>query len=76
MASLTVATSLFLKNQKKETFRSPFKPWLQVVFLIFNGWILIFTMADKPIESLIGCGILLAGVIIYYLDKPVVSIER
>ncbi len=70
MASLTVASSLFIKNKKSATFRSPLKPLLQVLFLIFNGWVLIFTMVDRPVESLIGLGVLLAGGIIYYFDRP------
>lgn len=71
MASLTVATSLFIKGQKKETFKSPLKPVLQIIFLLFNAWVLIFTLIDRPVESLIGIGILVIGGIIYFFDKPV-----
>jgi len=71
MASLTVATSLFIKRQNKETFKSPFKPVLQIIFLLFNIWVSIFTLIDRPVESLIGIGILLIGAVIYFFDKPV-----
>jgi APA family basic amino acid/polyamine antiporter len=71
MASLTVATSLFIKNKKTDSFTSPFKPALQIIFLIFNGWVLVFTMVDRPVESLIGLSVLLAGAVIYYFDKPI-----
>jgi len=70
MASLTVATSLFIRDKKPTSFTSPFKPLLQIIFLLFNTWVLIFTAADRPVESLIGIGILLAGGCIYYFDKP------
>jgi len=70
MASLTVASSLFIKDKKPGTFTSPFKPVLQIIFLLFNLWVLIFTMIERPVESLIGIGILLAGVVIYFFDKP------
>ena len=70
MASLTVATSLFLKNRQPGTFRSPFKPWLQIIFLLFNAWVLVFTIIERPVESLIGIGIILAGAVIYYFDSP------
>lgn len=70
MASLTVATSLFIKFKKPGTFTSPFKPLLQIIFLIFNAWVLAFTLIDRPKESLIGLGILLVGAIIYYFDTP------
>ena len=73
MASLTVASSLFLKNKKETTFKSPLKPVLQIIFLLFNAWVLGFTIIDKPVESLIGIGILAVGVCIYFFDKPAVS---
>jgi basic amino acid/polyamine antiporter, APA family len=75
MASLTVATSLFIKNKNGTSFTSPFKPVLQIIFLLFNAGVLIFTLIDRPTESLIGIGILLLGLVIYYFDKPVVKEE-
>jgi len=71
MASLTVATSMFIPNKKTGTFRSPLKPLLQIVFLIFNAWVLIFTLVERPVESLVGIGILLLGLVIYFFDRPV-----
>ena len=73
MASLTVATSLFIHNKKTGTFRSPLKPLLQILFLIFNAWVLIFTLVERPVESFIGIGILLLGLVIYLFDKPVLA---
>ena len=70
MASLTVASSLFIKDKNAQSFKSPFKPVLQVIFLLFNAWVLIFTMIERPIESMIGFGILAVGMIIYLFDKP------
>ena len=70
MASCTVASSLFIKDQKVENYRSPFKPLLQIIFLIFSIWVLIFTMIERPADSLIGIGILAMGSFIYIFDKP------
>jgi APA family basic amino acid/polyamine antiporter len=70
MASLTVATSIFIKDRQPHTFSSPFRPLLQIIFLLFNTWVLVFTIIERPIESLIGIGIILAGAIIYYFDSP------
>jgi APA family basic amino acid/polyamine antiporter len=71
MASLTVASSLFLKKKEDgESFKSPFKPFLQIIFLLFNAGVLLFTVIERPIESLIGIGILLVGIVIYLFDKP------
>ena len=75
MASLTVATSLFLRNKEKGAYTSPLKPWLQIIFLLFNAWVLIFTLINRPVESLIGIGILLAGLVVYFFDTPVEVVE-
>ncbi len=74
MASLTVATSLFVKNKTSTSFKSPLKPLLQIIFLLFNTGVLIFTFIDRPKESLIGIGILAIGLVIYFFDKPVAVI--
>lgn len=74
MASLTVATSLFLKKREGlNVFKSPFKPLLQIIFLLFNAGVLIFTLVDRPVESLIGIGILAIGGVIYLFDKSTVQ---
>ncbi|WP_253810171.1 APC family permease [Hydrotalea flava] len=70
MASLTVATSLFTTPKPHKTFKSPLKPLLQIIFLLFNVWVLVFTLMDKPVESTIGVGILLAGLVLYFFDSP------
>ena len=71
MASLTVTSSLFMKHREAGSFKSPFKPLLQIIFLLFNAWVLIFTMIERPIESMIGIGILGVGLIIYTFDEPI-----
>ena len=76
MSSLTVATSLFVKNKKTAGFKTPFKPVLQIIFLLFNAWVLVFTLVDRPLESFIGIGILLLGLVIYLFDKPVITEEE
>ncbi|MFT3935339.1 MAG: amino acid permease [Chitinophagaceae bacterium] len=73
MATLTVATSLFIRDKNPSAFKSPLKPLLQIIFLLFNAWVLIFTLYDRPIESLIGLGILFAGAVIFYFDKPAMN---
>lgn len=71
MASLTVATSLFMPAPTGKRFRSPFKPVLQIIFLLFNAWVLVFTFYDRPIESMMGILILALGAVVYYFDSPV-----
>jgi APA family basic amino acid/polyamine antiporter len=75
MATLTVSTSLFIKTRQPGSFKSPLKPILQIIFLVFNTGVLIFTLIDRPVESLIGLGILGIGGIIYLFDKPRTDID-
>jgi APA family basic amino acid/polyamine antiporter len=42
---------------------------------LFNAWVLVFTLIDRPVESLIGIGILLAGLVVYFFDTPVKVVE-
>ena len=70
MASLTVASSLRLHVKNNSIFTSPLKPWLQIIFLLFNAYVLVLTFINRPLESLIGIGILGIGIVIYFFDKP------
>lgn len=69
MASLTVAASLFLKDKNPVAFRSPLKPLLQIIFLLFSAWVLLYTFIERPMESIAGIGILAAGLILYFFDR-------
>jgi len=76
MASLTVASSLWNKSENtNESFKVPLRPWPQIIFLLFNVWVLIFTLKDKTMESLIGIAILGLGVVIFYSGKRKLSVK-
>ncbi len=60
MSALTVTSSLFIKPRPGE-FKTPLKPLPQIIFLLFSAWVLIFTIMDRPMESLLGIGMVLAG---------------
>ena len=62
-SALTVSTSLFIKPEPG-AFKTPLKPIPQILFLLFSAWVLVFTAIDKPMESLIGIGIVLAGILL------------
>jgi basic amino acid/polyamine antiporter, APA family len=68
MFTLTVATSLFLKNKTEASYKIPFKPWLQIIFLLFNTGVLVFTFIDKPVQSTWGLVLLLVGGILFKID--------
>ncbi|MFP4090359.1 MAG: APC family permease [Cyclobacteriaceae bacterium] len=69
MGTLVVASVLFL-NKKPESFQSPLYPWAQYIFIAFSCWILAYTLYDKPVESLIGIGIIAAGLLTWIFNKP------
>lgn len=54
---------------EENAFLSPLFPWLQIVFLIFNVFVLTFLLIDKPFESMLGLLNLLAGAISYFWEK-------
>ena len=67
--TLVVASVLFLKK-RPDSFQSPFYPYAQYLFIGFSLWILGYTLYDKPLESLIGLGIIGVGLITYFFNKP------
>lgn len=67
MGTITVYSSLRIK--KESGFRSPFKPWLQYIYLTFSTSVLIYLFWDRPFESLAGLGIVGLGLMIYFFDK-------
>ena len=71
MGTVTVYSSLRIK--KEQGFRTPYKPVLQVIYLIFSTAIMGYLVYDRPMESLAGLGILGLGGLMYALDKREVS---
>jgi len=66
--TLSVAGVIVLRWQKRGgegAYKSPLYPWLQIIFLAFSLWILIYLLIDKPVESLLGLVNVLVGTISY-----------
>ena len=68
MGMLSVASILWLKP-KPQTFQSPLRPFLQLLYLVCSGWILTYTLIDKPVESLVGLGIVAIGAVTYFFGR-------
>ncbi|MEM1215484.1 MAG: amino acid permease [Bacteroidota bacterium] len=69
---LTVIGLFRLRKQKTgeaTAWKSPFFPWVQIVFLLFNTLVLLFLLFDKPFESLLGLLNLVAGGLSYVWEK-------
>ncbi len=68
MGTLTIASLLFVKR-KPGTFKSPLRPYLQILYILFSIWVLGFMLYGRPMESLIGLGIIAVGGITYFLRR-------
>ena len=68
MGALTVASIFWLKG-RKEAFKSPFKPFIQIIFILFSIWALGFMLIERPKESLIGLLFVASGAVTYFLSK-------
>ena len=68
MGMLTVASIFWLKG-RKGAYRSPLKPFLQIVFIIFSLWALIYMLRERPKESLIGLLFVFSGWITYLISN-------
>jgi len=67
MGTLTVASIFWLKG-RKDSYRSPFKPFLQIAFVLFSLWILGYMLFERPRESMIGLLFVVTGVVTYFMS--------
>lgn len=69
---LTVASLFILRVREPDLIR-PYKVWgypiTPLIFLAVNLWILFYTFRERLFESLVGVGIMLFSIIIYYISK-------
>ena len=68
MGTLTIAALLFLKQGKENTFKSPLKPYLQIIYLLFSFWVLGFMLYERSYESCIGLAFVAVGGITYFFQ--------
>ena len=69
---LTVVGLFRLRRQgvgETTAWRSPWFPWVQLIFLFFNVIVLSFLLVDKPFESLLGLLNLAAGALSFAWEK-------
>ena len=67
MGTITVYSSLRIK--KESGFKSPLKPWIQYIYLIFSTGVMSYLFWDRPWESLAGLGIVGLGLLIFLFDE-------
>lgn len=67
MGTVTIFSSL--KIQTNLGFRTPLKPVLQIIYILFSLGVMFYMLTERPIESLAGFGLLSVGLILFLLDK-------
>lgn len=69
LSTAAVSTSLFIKKNDRVLFKGNIFLLMPVIFLLFSFYILYFTFVNHPRESIIGLGIIGAGMTLYFFDK-------
>jgi APA family basic amino acid/polyamine antiporter len=67
MGTITVFSSLKIKDQNG--FKSPLKPWIQLIYIAFSTGVIAYLFWDRPWESVAGLGIVALGLLIFLFDK-------
>ena len=67
MGTITVFSALKIKEQKG--YKSPLKPSIQYIYIIFSSGVMGYLFWDRPWESVAGLGIVGLGLLIFLLDK-------
>ncbi|MEN8185939.1 MAG: amino acid permease [Bacteroidota bacterium] len=68
MGTITVASIFWLKS-RKDAFKSPFKPFIQIIFIVFSIWALGYMLVERPKESIIGLLFVFVGGITYFIPN-------
>ncbi len=72
ITTLTVG-GIFILRIKHADITTSYKTWgypiTPLIFLVISIWTLVFVFIDKPMESMIGVGILVVGSIIYFISE-------
>lgn len=69
LSTAAVSTSLFIKKKDRVLFKGNIFLLMPGIFLLFSFYILYFTFVNHPRESIIGLGIIGAGITLYFFDK-------
>jgi len=71
LSSLLVVVGVFVlrrKKERKDGYRSPLFPFLQVLFILISLWMIGYTLVNNPLETGIGLGNLFLGLVTYFIS--------
>ncbi|MCF8226319.1 MAG: amino acid permease [Bacteroidales bacterium] len=69
---LTIFTIFKIRKRKLTEIRLPGYPYIQIAFLTLSSLIFVTAYMNRPVESSIAIGVILAGVPFYYIFKKFV----
>ncbi|MBA64887.1 MAG: amino acid permease [Candidatus Marinimicrobia bacterium] len=73
LTTIFTVLSLFILRITRPNLHRPYKvlgyPITPIFYLIINGWIIYYSFQESLFESLIGCGIFVFGIIVFYLQR-------
>lgn len=72
MSSLTVA-GVYVLRWRRPRMDRPYKTWgypfTPALFLLANTFIMVYVVVERPLESLVGLAIMVAGILLYMINK-------
>jgi len=75
LSSFLTVLGVFVLRYKKPELERPYKVWgypfTPAIYLLVTGWMLVFVLKDRPMESLASLGTIAFGLILYYANKMV-----
>jgi APA family basic amino acid/polyamine antiporter len=73
VTSLTVIGLLRLRQvegKNREGYNTWFYPITPLIFLALSSWMLLYSLVNRPVQSLLGLGTVLSGLAVYFLAGP------
>ncbi len=75
-----VIASVFIIRRRRPEVERVFRAWgyplVPVLFLLTTAWLLIMTLITSPVRSLIGIGLVLLGLPVYYYQSRVAGSKK
>ncbi len=59
-----------LEGKNREGYSTWFYPVTPLIFLALSLWMLLYSLVNRPVQSLLGLGTVLSGLVIYFLAGP------
>jgi APA family basic amino acid/polyamine antiporter len=73
LSNYATVIGLIILRIKQPHLKRPYKTWLYpvtpILYLILMGWTLTYVMIQKPMEALMSLGLIVLGVIAYFVSK-------